>query len=329
MDADLVLEGGGVKGIALVGALSALAERGWEFRRIAGSSAGAVVGALAAAGMTPARMRELLAETHLPDFADPGLLARFGTPGQWLAVLLDKGIHRGDVLREWVGALLAEYGVETFGDLRIPPDEDPGSPLPAERAYRLVIVAADVSRGRLLRLPWDYADYGLDPDRQPVAHAVRASASIPFFYRPVRLKHRGSGTRSYLVDGGVLSNFPVNIFDRVDGRPPRFPSFGVKLSARPEATHVPHRIRTSLDFGRALVSTVLSAQDQRHLDDPCVVARTIFVDTMKVQSTDFDIDADTRDRLYANGRAATERFLGRWDFEEFLRMCGPAGPAHR
>lgn len=42
--ADLVLEGGGIKGIALVGAVTALAEAGYAFPRIAGTSAGAVVG---------------------------------------------------------------------------------------------------------------------------------------------------------------------------------------------------------------------------------------------------------------------------------------------
>ena len=49
MFADLVLEGGGVKGIALVGAISVLRERGYEFRRVAGISAGAIVGSLVAA----------------------------------------------------------------------------------------------------------------------------------------------------------------------------------------------------------------------------------------------------------------------------------------
>jgi NTE family protein len=49
MDADLVLEGGGVKGIGLVGAYSALTDAGYAFHRIAGTSAGAIVGALIAA----------------------------------------------------------------------------------------------------------------------------------------------------------------------------------------------------------------------------------------------------------------------------------------
>ena len=55
LDADLVLEGGGVKGLALVGAIEVLEEHGYRFRRIAGTSAGAIVGALVAGGMPAAR----------------------------------------------------------------------------------------------------------------------------------------------------------------------------------------------------------------------------------------------------------------------------------
>src|SRR5580704_8121255 len=47
--ADLVLEGGGVKGIGLVGAVTTLSEAGWTFPRVAGTSAGAICAALVAA----------------------------------------------------------------------------------------------------------------------------------------------------------------------------------------------------------------------------------------------------------------------------------------
>ena len=60
MDCDLVLEGGGVRGIALVGAISVLQERGYRFHRIAGTSAGAIVAALTAADIPALRMRELM-----------------------------------------------------------------------------------------------------------------------------------------------------------------------------------------------------------------------------------------------------------------------------
>ena len=57
---DLVLEGGGVKGIALVGALSVLEEAGYRFERVAGTSAGAIVGSLVAAGIPAADLVDIL-----------------------------------------------------------------------------------------------------------------------------------------------------------------------------------------------------------------------------------------------------------------------------
>ena len=84
---------------------------------------------------------------------------------------------------EWVEDQLAEFGVSTFADLAIA-----DRTLPAEQRYRLVVTVADVTLGQLVRLPWDYQRvYGLDPDEQSVADAVRASTAIPFFYPPREL----------------------------------------------------------------------------------------------------------------------------------------------
>lgn len=69
----------------------------------------------------------------------------------------------------------------------------------------------DLSEGRILVVPSGLAHYGIDPDRFDVAHAVHMSASIPFFFEPV------IEAGHHFVDGGLLSNFPVWLFDR----PPR------------------------------------------------------------------------------------------------------------
>src|SRR5207248_938972 len=127
-----------------------------------------------------------------------------------------------------------EYGVHTWADVRRP---DPDGRLPLEERYRLVVIVSDISRGKMLRLPWDYSELcGIDPDTQLVADAVRASASIPFFFEPVRLSCGGGHVEHdiTLVDGGLLSNFPVEIFDGA-GDPKPWPTFGIKLSARPNA----------------------------------------------------------------------------------------------
>src|SRR5262245_20845477 len=224
--ADLVLEGGGVKGLGLVGAVSVLKEAGYAFPRVAGTSAGAVVGAFTAAleasGQGSDRLERLMRDMPYEDLPDGSKIVMGFGPLAYLSLLFRKGLHPGRVLRDWVAEELRRLGVETFADLR---QDDPESGLPPDRRYRLVVIVADVSQGVLVRLPWDYRSrYGLDPDRQQVADAVRASASIPFFFTPERLPPGPplSRKRSYVVDGGLLSGFPVEVFDRTDGRPPRW-----------------------------------------------------------------------------------------------------------
>jgi NTE family protein len=317
--ADLVLEGGGVKGIGLVGAYLTLVEHGYQAHRVAGTSAGAVVGALIAADMPPDLMLKTMREVDYGRFQDESFLDHLGKVGKGLSVLFEKGIFEGDHLRTWLDGLLSDLGKATFGDLRI---DDPESSLPSEHAYRLVVHTSDISCGRLVRLPWDYPLYGLDPDKQRVADAVRASMSIPFFYEPVRMNgHRPDGTEidSYLVDGGLLSNFPIDVFDRTDDKPPRWPTFGIKLSSRP-TTQMEERFEIDgvLDLAKAMVGTMMKFHDQMHIDDPAVLARTMFVDTVDVKATDFDIDEATQDLLYENGRAAASKFLGTWAFDAYV-----------
>jgi NTE family protein len=319
MDADLVLEGGGVKGIGLVGAYTSLVEAGYRIHRIAGTSAGAIVGSLIAADMPPEELRRVMQEVEYGRFQDEGFLDHLGLVGKGLSLLFEKGIYEGNYLREWLEGILSRLGKRTFGDLRI---DDPGSSLPPEKAYRLVVMTSDVTRGELVRLPWDYPKYGLEADDQLVADAVRASMSIPFFYEPLRLAWRGPNgehVTSYMVDGGMLSNFPIEVFDRTDGKPPRWPTFGIKLSAKPSAALVQRfEVKGTLGLARAMVGTMTNFHDQMHIDDPAVLARTMFVDTGHVKATDFDLDEPTQRMLFEHGRRAATKFLGGWNFERYV-----------
>jgi NTE family protein len=328
--ADLVLAGGGVKGIAHVGVLSVLHEHGYRFERAAGTSAGAIVAALVAAGMPPPRLQELLGELDYRAFRDRSGRDRVPLIGAGLSLALEDGLYEGEFLREWLGKQLSALGVETFGDLR---RDDPDSSLPAEQQYRLVVMAADITRGELVRLPWDYRDrYGLDPDRQRVADAVRASMSIPFFFEPVRLAG-ADGAASTLVDGGVLTNFPIGTFDRTDGRTPRWPTFGVTLI--PPLPLGNARLfpglgllrRGPLHLLECLLTTMMVGHDQAQLRKPWVAARSIPVDTERVNVVDFDIDPAAQRGLYESGRAAGERFLATWNWGDYLRRFRPAEPA--
>jgi NTE family protein len=324
--ADLVLEGGGVKGIGLVGAISVLEERGYTFNRVAGTSAGSIVGALVAAGYTGKELADIMKQIDYKKFRDGNFLDdHLGVVGKGLSLLFEQGIYEGKYFKQWLGEQLNGKGKKTFGDLKL---VDPNSSLPPDRQYRLVVMASNISTGELCRLPWSYPSFGMQPDTTPIVEAVRASMSIPFFYAPQTMKNT-SGEEYWFVDGGMLSNFPIDVFDRTDGQPPRWPTFGIKLSAHADAAQgVQYKITGTRTLAEALLGTMTGFYDRMHIDDASVVARTIFVDTMKVRATDFDIDATTQQKLYDNGRAAAEVFLDggdgqlAWDWDAYLAKYG-------
>jgi NTE family protein len=135
--------------------------------------------------------------------------------------------------------------------------------------------------------------------------------SYPFFFRPVTLTAGHGLGECTLVDGGMLSNFPIDVFDRTDGKPNRWPTYGVKLSARPAQRQVSHTVDGPIDLAFAALHTLLDAHDAYHLDDENTTARTLFVDTDGVSTLDFGIDRATQRRLYAAGHAAARKFLSR------------------
>ena len=306
--ADLVLEGGGVKGIGLVGALSVLEEAGYRFERVAGTSAGSIVGSLVAAGMTSAEMYDVMTALDYRRFRDATLLTRIPVVGQVLSLFIHQGVYEGGYVESFVADRLREKGVTTWGDLR---RDDPDSSLPPDHRYKLVVHVSDVTESALLRLPWVYESrFGIAPDTESVAGAVRASSSIPFFFRPTKLKRSG-GETSWLVDGGMLSNFPIDVFDRTDGEPSRWPTIGIKLSAERSPGTGGRKVTGLITLGKALVGTLTSWYDRMHINDPDVVKRTIFVDTTGVRATDFGITKRQQDQLYENGRVAATTWLAR------------------
>ena len=222
-----------------------LEEAGYGFSKVAGTSAGSIVGALVAAKMSAAEMHDVMAGLPYIRFKDKGLLDHFGVVGKAASLLFEKGIYEGRFMTEWLEEQLAQRNVHTFGDLAL---DDPGSSLPEDRRYRLVAMTSDVCFGRLRRLPWDYEDcYGVDPRTSPVSQAVRASMSIPFFYEPLRLDYerQDSGGRHkehvFLVDGGMLSNFPVDVFDRTDGAAAPVADVRHQAVGQARSRAIPHR----------------------------------------------------------------------------------------
>jgi NTE family protein len=318
---DLVLEGGGVKGIALIGALSVLEERGFQTQNVAGASAGAIVAALHSAGYTSAELQEIIGELDYDRFKDRAWEDQIPFAGSYLSILKDRGIYEGNEFLEFMSGLLEDKGVRTFADLIRDADEDE-----ARYRYKVQVIVSDITDRRLLVLPKDAPKLGKEPDDFVVAEAVRMSMSIPIFFEPVKFLNQETGREHLLVDGGMLSNFPVWLFD--SSSEPEWPTFGLLLvEPEPRTTTLTERmppveaspggIEAVVDYIKSLVWTMLEAHDRLYLEK-ADFARTIAIDTVGVRTTEFDLTSEKALELYRSGRDAAERFLEAWSFEGYI-----------
>ena len=320
--ADLVFEGGGVKGIGLAGALATLEERAYRPQNIAGTSAGAITAALLAAGYTAAELREIIVSLDYRQFQDRAWEDKLPLLERSLSMLLDLGLYEGDRFLEWIRERLDAKGVRTFADLV----HDEFADDPRYRS-RLQVIASDVTTRELLVLPRDATKLGIEPDSLDVALAVRMSMSIPVFFEPVRFENPKTGDLHVIVDGGMLSNFPVWLFDCEDGDVPEWPTFGlllvepkpqVQLGARlPRARMTGRGPGAVVDYVKALAQTMMEAHDRLYVEQ-ANYARTIPIPTLGVGTTEFDLSRERALALYDSGRWAAERFLETWDFEAYI-----------
>jgi NTE family protein len=324
-DADLVLEGGGMKGLGAIGAAIGLLEEGYTFHRLAGTSAGSIAAAFLATGMRADEVRKVMDRldySRVPDLARP----RIPIASPVVSLFRKGGAHPGDYVHRWVRDELEKLNVRTFRDLR-QDDDGADANLPDERGYKLVVMVTDITRGVLLRLPWDYPQFGLDPDTQLVADAVRASMSIPLYFTPQRLGNDATGTESTLVDGGVLSNFPIEIFDRTDGVKPRWPTFGVKVM--PTLPIADEKLFPALALPTPLpareleqvLATAIVGHDQSYIERPCVRKRLIAVDTSSIGIVEFQADETKRNAVVSTGKASAKLFLKTWNWDEYRSTC--------
>lgn len=268
LEVNAVFEGGGVKGIGLVGALKRVEDEGVLVRGVAGTSAGALVAALYAAGYTADGMHKLLMETDFSRLLDPS----------WpksVDLWRHFGFYKGQKFYQWVRERLQEKGLVKFSDLG---------------ARDLKIVASNLTDRELVVF-----QKSSHPELE-VAEAVRMSIGIPFFFYGYRWGEK------LFVDGGLLSNYPLSVFEGSE-----LPTLGFKLVSdeRPRTPVAP----TSLPgFVGSLVATVLEAHDkwdEKNLQS----AATIHIPTDYVGTTDFALTPFTKEFLYQSGYVAASKFI--------------------
>jgi NTE family protein len=250
--------------------------------------------------------------------------------------LRGRGLCPGNAFSDWLAERFAESPLgkpdPTFRDVQreLPPDLTEEE---RDRArYRLRVIASDVSEGRMLVLPDDIEDYQdedgrpLTKDALPIVRAVRMSMSFPYFFEPVTL--RRNGEPHLIVDGGLLSNFPVFLFDG-DKPPLRRWTFGFRLFSgtppeRPPYRRVPRPL-WQLPLGKAMFFAATEAWDQRL--SQATLVRTIRIPTGNVPTLDFTLSGSDRDMLRASGHAAAEQFFATQ--RRYINHAGvaAAGPA--
>lgn len=111
------------------------------------------------------------------------------------------------------------------------------------------------------------------------------------------------------MDGGVLSNFPLWIFDDKEGRKVR-PILGLKLSRRREE-QCPQEIKNGLNLFEALFSTMKDAHDERYISRRHE-RDIIFIPVEDYSATQFDLNEETKETLLEIGRNRTIQFLRNW-----------------
>ncbi len=208
---NLVLEGGGIRGIAYGGALLELEQRGVlaGLTRVGGTSAGAIQAALLAVGYSAQEIMEVVNATPVQRLND----GRFIFFGGTHRLVKEYGWYRGDEFSTYLGELLARKTQNahlTLGELHALALLEP------TRYRDLYTTGTNLTTQRV-----QVFSYETNPAMR-VADAVRISMSIPLYFRAVLLDAENqviTGTPApgqpvqVLVDGGLLANYPIDLFD--------------------------------------------------------------------------------------------------------------------
>jgi len=283
---DAVFEGGGVKGVALIGALKRLEEEGIEFGRVAGTSAGAIAAALVSAGYKAEEIKDILWNKNFNDFANVEVFVR----KKWRIIFshyifhllslffssAGYGVFSTDKFYNWIKGLLKERGVTDFKSVPI----------------YLRVFAVDVFNQQLLQF-----DRDASPNLE-VAEAVRMSMSIPLFFRAKVKKN------ALIVDGGVLANYPIATFS---GKGSLVSTIGFKLISKDEILP-PSFPKNILAYLMRIFETMQTAHEKVYVEE-AKWARTIPIPTGSISTIKFDLTEEDKKFLWDSGYNAADKAI--------------------
>jgi NTE family protein len=314
-----VLAGGGIKGAALVGGLSAAADFGIEFVGYGGVSAGSIIALLASLGYSPEELYRTIVETDFNTFFDDGSgktldrvkaikLRRylikswrlFGDYRLLRGLRTDLGFYSGHnierfILNKITNALPQIQTPEsiTFRDLK------------QNGCRPLKVFVSDVTDRKHLTCSAAEPPNESEEVNVPVIPAIRASISYPFVFKPYRLGSR------YLVDGGLISNMPAFLFRNEQART-GFPIIAFDLKQT-------HRRKEGgyglLRFGTDMVLTAMEGSEGLHLETMfSYMSDFIYVPIQvpeKIDTFKFGLTTQERSDLFHVGERETFNVLKR------------------
>jgi len=372
---DLVQEGGGVLGIALVGYTYILEVAGIRFFHLAGTSAGAI-NTLVLAGIDSMEKEkskmvlDVLAKQDLFEFVDgdpalKNIVQRIidGTPFKKVlgklawnfrkvkqALFVNLGLNPGKAFEEWIEKILIESPnkIENIKDLlekrsrKYFPEglinRRTGETISDEMALTHIIAADVTTQSKVLFPKMGHLYWGEKVNEVSPAKMVRASMSVPFFFIPFEIKNiPDSGepatgewirlTNYYgpipkkvkFVDGGMISNFPINVFHSKTTAVPRKPTFGVKLSAYRE-------MFADVDdlggFVGSMISTMRHDADNEFLlQNPDFRKLICFIDADKEFNwLNFKMEDEKKKQLFLLGAKKGLEFIKTFDWEAYKKV---------
>jgi NTE family protein len=343
--ADGVFEGGGVKGIAFAGAVAAAEQAGGvrEWVNVAGTSAGAIVASMLVAGYDATDLHRILKAAKYDRFPDCGV-GGVKVGGVFNAIARMRGAAPGLYFKAWLGDVLQESPLArrlgkktlTFGDVKrtdLPPQPAGMTDAKYLRArYRLTVIASGITSGQMLILPEDLPTFedqhgnAYEIDEFPIVDAVRMSMSYPFLFTPVEM--RRSGKPYFVVDGGLLSNFPIWLFDSQN---PARPTWGFRLHPGSSLSDgLPYRNVPrpfwEVPLLKAMFSAATEAWDRRE-ELQSVGSRTVSIPTLGVATTDFNLSPDDAAALYSSGLDTTRAFFSNPSQQAYINSFGHPLPA--
>ncbi|XP_066303690.1 uncharacterized protein [Branchiostoma lanceolatum] len=198
---NLVIEGGGARGVAYIGALRVLETAGilQNIKRVSGVSAGAITATFVALGLSCADVAEQATVDMSKILISGGYLRTLIKPVQ---LFRRYGWESGNGFYKYFGSILEKFTRK---------GGQPGNPdITFKQLYKMRGIELCIVVTNLDQQTEEYCHVKTTPDL-PIRKAVRMSMSIPGLFQPVVTDYHGD--KDFYVDGGVVCNYPLHSFD--------------------------------------------------------------------------------------------------------------------